>query len=95
MANPFKALGDMNQLRKQAKQMQQELASEQIVIEEGDIRVVITGDQRIVELSVQGISSPDVIDVLNRSIKKSQEMAARKLQEMTGGLGGMLGGGQG
>lgn len=95
MANPFKALGDMNQLRKQAKQMQQELAAEQIVIEEGDIRVVITGDQRVVELSVQGISSPDVIDVLNRSIKKSQEMAAKKLQEMTGGLGGMLGGGQG
>jgi DNA-binding protein YbaB len=95
MANPFKALGDINQLRKQAKQMQQELASEQIVLEEGDIRVVITGDQRVVELSVQGISSPDVIDVLNRAIKKSQEMAAQKLQQMTGGLGGMLGGGQG
>ncbi len=95
MANPFKALGDINQLRKQAKQMQQELAAEQIVLEEGDIRVVITGDQRVVELSVQGISSPDVIDVLNRAIKKSQEMAAQKLQQMTGGLGGMLGGGQG
>ncbi len=93
MANPFKALGDLNQLRKQAKQMQQQLAAEQIVIEEGDIRVVITGDQRVVELSVQGISSPDVIDVLNRAIKKSQELAAKKLQEMTGGLGGMLGGG--
>jgi len=95
MANPFKALGDINQLRKQAKQMQQDLAAEQIVIEEGDIRIVITGDQRVVELSVQGISSPDVIDVLNRAIKKSQEMAAQKLQQMTGGLGGMLGGGQG
>ena len=70
MANPFKALGDINQLRKQAKQMQEELAAEQIVMEEGDIRVVITGDQRLVELSVQGISSPDVIDVINRAIKK-------------------------
>lgn len=95
MANPFKALGDINQLRKQAKQMQEELAAEQIVLEEGDIRVVITGDQRVVELSVQGISSPDVIDVINRGIKKSQELAAHKLQQMTGGLGGMLGGGQG
>jgi nucleoid-associated protein EbfC len=91
--NPFKMLGDLNQLRKQAKQMQQQLAAEQIVIEEGDIRVVITGDQKVVELSVQGISSPEVIDILNRAIKKSQELAARKLQEMTGGLGGMLGGG--
>lgn len=95
MANPFKALGDLNQLRQQAKKMQDELAAEQIRLEEGDIVVVITGDQRVLELSVQGISSPDVIEVLNRAIKKSQEAAAKKLQQMTGGLGGMMGGGQG
>ncbi len=95
MANPFKALGDLNQLRKQAKQMQQELSEEEIRIEEGDILVVISGDQKIKQLSVQGISSPDVIDILNRAIKKSQELAAKKLQSMTGGLGGMLGGGGG
>ncbi|MBW7944729.1 YbaB/EbfC family nucleoid-associated protein [Patescibacteria group bacterium] len=95
MANPFKALGDLNQLRKQAKQMQDELAAEEIRIEEGDILVVISGDQKIKQLSVQGISSPEVIDILNRAIKKSQELAAKKLQAMTGGLGGMLGGGQG
>jgi nucleoid-associated protein EbfC len=94
MVNPFKALGDLNQLRKQAKQMQQELADEEIRIEEGDILVVISGDQKIKQLSVQGISSPEVIDILNRAIKKSQELAAKKLQAMTGGLGGMLGGGQ-
>ena len=94
MANPFKALGDLNQLRKQAKQMQQELAEEEICIEEGDIVVSISGDQKIKQLSVQGISSPEVIDILNRAIKKSQELAAKKLQAMTGGLGGMLGGGQ-
>lgn len=95
MANPFKALGDLNQLRKQAKQMQDELAAEEIRIEEGDILVVISGDQKIKQLSVQGISSPEVIEILNRAIKKSQELAAKKLQAMTGGLGGMLGGGQG
>jgi nucleoid-associated protein EbfC len=92
MVNPFKALGDLNQLRKQAKQMQQELAAEEIRIEEGDILVIISGDQKIKQLSVQGISSPEVIDILNRAIKKSQELAAKKLQAMTGGLGGMLGG---
>ena len=93
MVNPLKALGDINQLRKQAKQMQQQLAAEEIRLEEGDILVVISGDQKIKELSVQGISSPEVIELLNQAIKKSQELAARKLQEMTGGLGGMLGGG--
>ena len=95
MANPLKALGDLNQLRKQAKQMQQELAEEIITIEEGDIVVKIRGDQTFIELSVQGIQSEDVINVLNKAVKKSQELAARKLQQMTGGLGGMLGGGAG
>ncbi len=91
MTNPFKALGDLNSLRKQAKQMQQDLAAEEIRIEEGDIVVVITGDQKIKHFSVQGITSQEAIDTLNKAIKKSQELAARKLQEMTGGLGGLLG----
>lgn len=94
MNNPLKALGDINQLRKQAMQMQQQLSQQQIVIEEGDVRVVITGDQRIVEFSVQGVTSDVAVTALNKAIKKSQEMAAAKLQEMTGGLGGMLGGGR-
>lgn len=93
MANPFKALGDLNNLRKQAKQMQQDLAAEEIRIERGDILVVISGDQKIKQFSVQGITSQDAIDVLNEAIKKSQELAAKKLQAMTGGLGGLLGGG--
>lgn len=93
MNNPFKALGDINQLRKQAKKMQDDLAAEEIRVEEGDIVVLISGDQRIKQFSVQGISSQEAIDVLNKAIKKSQEVAAKKLQEMTGGLGGMFGGG--
>lgn len=93
MANPFKALGDLNKLRQQAKKMQDDLAAEEIRIEEGDVVVVISGDQRIKQLSVQGVTSQEVIDVLNKAIKESQKLAAEKLQQMTGGLGGMLGGG--
>ncbi len=91
MQNPLKALGDLNSLRQQAKQMQDDLSKEEIVIEKGDIRVVISGDQKIKQFSVQGISSEDAIAVLNEAIKKSQELAAKKLQSMTGGLGGLLG----
>lgn len=94
MANPFKALSDINSLRKQAKQMQDDLASEEIRIEEGDIVVVISGDQKIKQFSVQGISSEDAVEVLNKAIKQSQELAAKKLQSMTGGLGGLLGNSQ-
>lgn len=95
MANPFKQLGDLNNLRKQAKQMQTELAAEEVRIERGDIVVVISGDQKIKHFSVQGVTSQDAVDALNEAIKKSQEIAAKKLQGMmgAGGLGGMLGGG--
>jgi len=92
MANPFKALGDLNKLRQQAKKMQQELAAEEIRIEEGDVVVVITGDQKIKHFSVQGVTSEEAIAILNKAIKKSQELAAKKLQSMSGGLGGLMGG---
>jgi hypothetical protein len=91
MANPLKALGDLNQLRKQAKVMQDELSKQEIKVEEGDIVVVITGDQKIKHFSVQGISSDDAVKVLNKAIQQSQQLAAKKLQSMSGGLGGLMG----
>jgi len=92
MANPLAALGDLNKLRQQAMQMQKALSQEEIVIEEGEVRVVISGDQRIKEFSVQGVTSDVAVTALNKAIKQSQELAASKLQEMTGGLSGLMGG---
>lgn len=85
--NPLKGLGDINKLRQQAMAMQQQLAQEEIVVDEGDVHVTITGDQRIKEFSVQGITSDVAISAINKAIKKSQELAAKKLQAM-GGFGG-------
>jgi DNA-binding protein YbaB len=92
MANPLKSLGNLNQLRQQAQKMQKELADEEIKVEEGDIVVIISGDQKIKHFSVQGISSDDAVKVLNKAINQSQQLAAKKLQSMGGGLGGLLGG---
>ncbi len=83
----------MNKLRQQAMQMQKNLSGQQITIEENGVRIVITGDQRIMELSIQGISNEVLNDVLNKAIRKSQELAAKELMNISGGMGGMLGGG--
>ncbi len=91
--NMLGKLGDLKKLRDQAVAIQKQLQQEEITIEEGDIRVVISGDQQIREFTVSGITSEDAIKVLNKAIKESQKVAAKKLQEMGGGLGGMLGGG--
>lgn len=94
MNNPFSKLGDMNKIRQQAMQMQQQLESEEIVVEKDGVKVVISGAQQIKEFSVQGVTSPVAVEVLNDAIKKSQQAAASKLQQMSGMFGNMFGGGQ-
>jgi DNA-binding protein YbaB len=91
MNNPFKGLGDLKKMRDQAMAIQKQLSQERIEINEDGVRIVITGDQKIVEFEIQGIKNDLVMDKLNKAIKTSQEVAAKKLQEMSGGLGGLLG----
>lgn len=93
IGDTFNKLGDINKLRQQAMQMQKNLSGQQITIEENGVKIVITGDQKIVELSVQGISNDVLNDVLNKAIRKSQELAAKELMNISGGMGGMMGGG--
>ena len=91
----FDKLKQLKQMRDQAMAIQKQLAQEEIVVERGVVRVVISGDQKIKDLTVQGVNSQEVINAINEAVKKSQELAAKKLQEMSGGLSGLLGGGMG
>lgn len=89
--NIFQQAGDMMKLKKQASQIQKQLAQQETIIEEKGIRVIITGDQKIKEFSIEGIVSQDAINVLNQAIKKSQEEAAKQMQSMSGDLSELLG----
>lgn len=86
-------LGDLNKLRQQAMQMQKSLSAQQITVEENGVKVVISGDQKILGLEIQGMSNQVLNDVINKAIKKSQELAAKELMNVSGGLGGLMGGG--
>ncbi|MBI2613252.1 MAG: YbaB/EbfC family nucleoid-associated protein [Candidatus Levybacteria bacterium] len=94
MINPFKQIGEIKKMRDQAMQIQRELQGEEVDIEKNGVHIVISGDQKIKVLESNGRSDDDVKEAVNEAIKKSQEVAARKLQQMGGGLGGLLGGGQ-
>ncbi len=85
--NPLQGLGDLNKMRQQAVKMQQALQGKQIVVQKGDVKVVISGDQRILEFTVQGFSSQDAVDALNDAIKQSQKLAAEKLKEIAAEMG--------
>jgi DNA-binding protein YbaB len=91
MFDKVKQLGELKKMRDQAMQMQKALAEETIDLEENGIKIVMSGDQKIREIEIEGEDQSRLVEVINKAIKKSQEVAARKLQEMSGGLGGLLG----
>jgi len=78
-------LGDLNKLRQQAMQMQKNLSGQVITVEENGVYIEISGDQRILKLSIQGMENPVLNDVLNKAIRKSQELAAKELMNVSGG----------
>lgn len=90
MFDKVKQLAQLKKMRDQAMAIQKQLAAEEIEIFEDNIRIVISGDQKIKLLEIDGLTNDRVVEMINKAIKKSQEMAARKLAEMSGGLSGML-----
>ena len=94
MFNPLKSLGDLKTMRDQAVKMQQMLSGEEVIVEKNGVKVVMSGDQKLKQLIIDGQEDSRVKEAISEAIKKSQEIAARKLTEMSGGLQGLLGGGK-
>ena len=95
--NPFGQLGELKKMRDQAMAMQRELQSEIVEVSKRGVYVKISGDQKIIEIKSNDKSDDDIREAVNEAVKKSQEVAAKKLQSMAGGMGGlagMLGGGK-
>jgi nucleoid-associated protein EbfC len=94
MNNPFSQLGELKKMRDQAMQIQKQLQAEEVEVDSHGVQIKITGDQKIKEISTNGKNDNDIKEAVNEAIKKSQEVAARKLATMQGGLSGLLGGNQ-
>lgn len=81
--NPFSGLGDLQKLQQQAQQMQKALQQEEVSVDKNGVQVRVRGDQQILEVSVDGIIENRIADAINEAVKKTQELAARKLIEMS------------
>lgn len=83
-------LKQLKQMRDQALAFKRELSQEKIEVEEKGVKVVISGDQKIQTLEIDGEQNSRILEVINKAIKKSQEIAAKKLTQMSGGLSNLL-----
>lgn len=72
--------------------MQKALAQEFVTVEKNGIKVVMSGDQKVQKVEIDGERNDNVAEAVNEAVKESQKVAAKKIQEMGGGLQGLLGG---
>ncbi|HRH22107.1 MAG TPA: YbaB/EbfC family nucleoid-associated protein [bacterium] len=84
----FNKLKQIKDLRDQAKTMQSALASESITYEKNGISITMDGNMTVTNLTISDKSSSDLernlISAYNESIKKAQQVMAKKMQEMGG-----------
>lgn len=83
MFNPLGGLGDLQKLQQQAQAMQQSLQKEQVVVEKNGVKVVLRGDQMVESVEIDGVVENRIADAINEAVKKTQELAARKLIEIS------------
>ncbi|MBI2103373.1 YbaB/EbfC family nucleoid-associated protein [Candidatus Woesebacteria bacterium] len=88
----IKQLNELRKLQSQAKSLQRELEQIKETVEYGDIRVTVSGDQKVLSLAIDGEERKDLVDAINKALKEVQKKAAKKMMEMGGGLSGLLGG---
>lgn len=91
---------NMYNLQKQAKQIKKELKNIHVEAEHDGVVVVVDGEQNMVECRIPEMMLSDAVklgkavaEATNKAIKKSQMIAAEKMQAVMGsmGLGGLMG----
>lgn len=91
------SLWDQGKMLMEARRIQKELRNTKITIEKNDgkIRVVLNGEQKVEEVFIDSslLSSDNELlirnslrDAFNEAIRKSQQIAAEKMKNIAGGL---------
>ena len=76
-------IGDLQKLQQQAQKMQAALQQETVVVERNGVKITMRGDQQIQDVEVDGVMENRIAEAVNEAVKKTQELAARKLIEIS------------
>jgi DNA-binding protein YbaB len=80
---------DKAKMMAQAYKLKKAIEAETVEVEENGVKVIVSGDQKVKFLSVNGMENKVLVDTINKAMKKSQENAAKRMKEM-GGLEGLF-----
>lgn len=88
----FRQMRELKRMRDEAMKLQKQLAQIQVTESKGNVEVTMTGDMKVVSVTVDEETNNDIKDAVNKAISEAQKKSAQKMQEMGGGLAGLLGG---
>jgi hypothetical protein len=80
---------DKAKMLAQAYKLKKAVEAETVEVEENGVKVIVSGDQKVKFLSVNGMENKVLVDTINKAMKKSQEQAAKRMKDM-GGLEGLF-----
>ncbi len=92
MFDKLKQAKNLLKLRGEAKKLQDELEQIKHTEEDGDMSVTVNGAQAVLSAKVNGEEQERLVKLVNKAMKEVQKKSAKKMMEMGGGLGGLLGG---
>jgi DNA-binding protein YbaB len=92
MFDKFNQLKKLGELKRQGEALQKELEKIIKTVEKNGWQVSVTGDQKIRYIKKDGEDMKELTDLINSAMKDIQKESAKKMMEMGGGLGGLLGG---
>jgi nucleoid-associated protein EbfC len=94
--DPMKMLKQVQQMQERMSKVQSELETETVEASAGGgaVRVVATGTQKLVSVTIDPAAASDVemvqdmvITAVNEAMEKSKQLAASKMQAVASGLG--------
>ena len=80
---------DKAKMLAQAYKLKKAVEAETVEVDENGIKIMVSGDQKVKFLSINGGENKILIDTINKAMKKSQETAAKRMKDM-GGLEGLF-----
>jgi DNA-binding protein YbaB len=80
---------DKAKMLSQAFKLKKAVEAEIVEIEENGVKIIVSGDQKVKFLSINGMENKVLLDTINKAMKKSQEQAAKRMKDM-GGLEGLF-----
>jgi len=86
----FDKMKQMYELKKKADALKKELENEIVEVEAGDIKIRVSADQKIRDITFgDSVDPKNLRDAINKALEESQKVAAEKMKGMMGGMGGL------